>query len=142
MAFACRIHEVDGWCAARGSAHRPSWFARVSAVRRLVRVLLTAGLTLTALLLAQSSAFAYIGERGDPHPLGLVNIILIFVGGPVTVFVIVAALCLRPQKGAGAQRYRPGRAWSYPTAWFGTRPPVNSPQQPVGASPGGASGSW
>jgi hypothetical protein len=85
---------------------------------------------------------SYIGQRGDPHPLGLVNTLLIFIGGPVGVFLILAFLCLRPQKGTAASRYRPGRSWSNSPEWFGTADPVAPDAEAISPGHGGASGTW
>jgi hypothetical protein len=83
-----------------------------------------------------------IGQRGDPHPLGLVNIILIFAGGPLAVFLVLAFLCLRPQRSTGASRYRPGRGWTYGGEWFGTTDPLAADVETVSPGHGGASGTW
>lgn len=114
-------------------------------MRRLRRLLVGVGVGGFTLLALPSAASASIGQIGDPHPLGIVNILLIFVGVPLLVTLVLAALCLRPHSSSGSSQYRPGRPWSYEPQWFGTEAPVaiTGADGPV-ASPGrgGASGSW
>lgn len=112
---------------------------------------MTAGLGTFLLVALPSIASASIGQHGDPHPLGIVNVLLIFLGVPLLVTVVLAAIFLRPRKSSGSSKYRAGRAWDFEPTWFGTEAPVaeiagggsGAGAGPV-ASPGrgGASGSW
>lgn len=103
-----------------------------------------------------ASAMAAGGDLpGHARPLGAVSGILIFVVAPVGTFLLVAVLCLRPGAGPKSLRYRPGRGWDAPPAWFGSSQggarasaPTPAGLPAAGERPddhirsGGASGSW
>ena len=89
--------------------------------------------------------------------MSVVQTVLVFVGIPLGVFVLVAALVLGP--GAmRAPRYRPGGAWDYQPVWYLPHPDPSGPAagQPAAGQPpalpaaavepvrasGGASGEW
>lgn len=114
-------------------------------MRRLPRVLTVALLTVWTLVTLPALAYAFVGEHGDPRPLGPVNEILIFGVGPIGVFLLVALITLRPQRSSGASRYRPGRGWGYGPVWFGTRgaqPVEPAADAPASPGHGGAGASW
>lgn len=117
-------------------------------MRRVLQAALAALAGASALVfLLPGVALATSGFYRDTHPLGTVNTILIFVVGPLVVFLIIAALTLRPRRSTGASRYRPGQPWPYPAQWFG--PQGSPPPRPLAelgevdaTQIGGASGSW
>ena len=63
-------------------------------------------------------AFA-IGEIGDPgHRLSWVQTVLIYIGIPVAAAAVITFLVYLPSMVRGP-RYRPGRAWTAGSVWFG-----------------------
>ncbi len=60
----------------------------------------------------------------------VVETLLIFVGAPLAVIAVLAALTLRPEKGRKRLRYKPGQPWEHPPVWY----------EPHPAQSGGASG--
>ncbi len=107
---------------------------------RLPRVLATAAATVASVIAGAGPAAALNGTytSGDPLNLGLA--LLYFVGIPVVVFAVIGLFTVGYQRGVGALRYRPGRAWAYGTDWFGYSD-LNDHATPL-TSPGGTSGSW
>jgi hypothetical protein len=101
-------------------------------------------------LLAAGPAMA-IGERGTPgHKMSAIETVAIFAGIPLAAATVIAFLVFLPSIVNGP-RYRPGRAWSATTSWFGE--PVGSEaaaraistEQPLPAATlqgGGASARW
>ena len=77
-------------------------------------------------------------SSGDPLNLGLT--VLYFIGIPLAVFALVGLFTVGIQKGVGALKYRPGRAWAFGTEWFG-HSDIADDAAPL-LTPGGSSGSW
>jgi hypothetical protein len=100
---------------------------------------------LVSTVLAAGSALAdssdYLnGTAGSPDPISTAEAIAIFVGIPVLLMIIFAALTI-PQRSVGAVQYRPGRPWGYGPEWFGAKPEGDHPRAAVPGS-GGASARW
>jgi hypothetical protein len=81
--------------------------------------------------------------------------ILVFVGGPLIVIAVLAALTLRPAKGQKRLRYKPGQPWEHAPIWYEPHPDtpgighgdghaaIAAAPHPVSAGPlGGARGTW
>ncbi len=82
------------------------------------------------------------GEYSSPDPLPTTVTLLLFVGIPLLVVAVVAALTL-PQGKGKAVAYRPGRPWAHPIVWFGTEPPAHTEAPRVGVpGVGGSSARW
>ena len=83
-------------------------------------------------------------EGADPGTaLGTGSALLLYVVGPLTLLLLIAAIVWLP--GVRAGRYRPQRGWSASPVWFAGPPdPVAAVQDAhVGETArGGASGSW
>lgn len=89
--------------------------------------------------------------------MSVVETVLIFVGIPVAIYLVLAALTLGPGR-TRASRYRPGQPWNHGPVWFaaqdrtaapvGSRPIVpGAAVQAAGSGTlntarGGAHGSW
>lgn len=72
--------------------------------------------------------------------------LLLFVGAPVGMFLLIAAVVMRPGTRGGT-RYRPGRGWDAPETWFGDQPAGSETGSTNGSpsghgAPGGSSGGW
>jgi hypothetical protein len=103
-----------------------------------VTVCLTAGPALAEDIIGPS-------EGHDPgDSLGVAGALLLYVGIPVAVLGLVAALVFLPGLARGS-RYRPARGWAAQPVWFAG--PV-APEQAIASAQagdvvrGGASGSW
>ena len=83
-----------------------------------------------------------IGNPHDPAPLGIPQILGLFVAIPLGLFCVIAIIVYVRRSGSGAYEYRPGRPWRFEAEWYGARPEQSD--QPRAAMPGagGASGSW
>jgi hypothetical protein len=85
--------------------------------------------------------------------------ILVFVGGPLIVIAVLAALTLRPAKGQRRLRYKPGQPWEHAPIWYEPHPDtpgighgdghgdghaaIAAAPRPASAGPlGGARGTW
>jgi hypothetical protein len=92
----------------------------------------------------QLPASADVGDHYTPDPLHLAVTLGVFVGIPLTLFLIIAALTMRQPRQTGALRYRPGRPWGFDAVWFGAGPQESKDGRSRVAVPGtgGASGSW
>jgi len=114
----------------------------VSPARRRRHAAAAAAFGLLAPLLLAGPAYAANGDYGDPAPLSRTVVVLVFVGIPLALILLVAALTLR-QRGVGALQYRPGRPWGFARQWFGDPPPETT-AQPRMSVPGlgGASARW
>ena len=101
---------------------------------------------LPALVLAQGDGIRpdvnFIGNPHDPAPLGIPQILGLFVAIPLGLFCVIAIIVYVRRSGSGAYEYRPGRPWRFDAEWYGARP--GQSDQPRAAMPGagGASGSW
>jgi|SRR5690348_929711 len=89
-----------------------------------------------------------IGEIGDPgHGLTWVQTVLIYIGIPVAAAAIITFLVFLPSLVRGP-RYRPGRAWTAGSVWFGGPADAASALEEVTTLPastvegGGASARW
>jgi hypothetical protein len=98
-------------------------------------------------LLAAAPALA-IGERGTPgDKMSAIETVAIFAGIPLAAATVIAFLVFLPSIVNGP-RYRPGRAWTATTAWFGE--PIGSEAAanaittlpPATLQGGGASARW
>lgn len=83
--------------------------------------------------------------------MSIVQTLLVFVGIPLAVIVLVSLAVYGRSTVHQPNRYRPGRAWTYPPAWYEPHPEAIRdavPQRPAteglaGATAvGGASGEW
>lgn len=113
-------------------------------MRRFSRFSALLAMAFWTLVTLPATAGAYVGQNGDPRPLGTVNEILIFGVGPIGVFLLLGLLTMRPGRGSPASRYRPGREWPHPAQWFGTADGEQPESTTASPSPGhgGARGSW
>lgn len=96
--------------------------------------------------LASSGPLAAIGDHQPGWGASAAYLGLVLGLVPVGVVIIVALLTLRSPRAHGGLRYRPGRPWAAPTAWFGEvdDDPAVDPDHPRMAVPGmgGARGRW
>ncbi len=100
------------------------------------------------LLTAPPAAAIYRDDGDDPgEGMSRLETVGIFVGGPVVLFVVIAALVYATNRG-GEQRYQPGTGWYSAPVWFGG-PPANERPRDVEELPtqatmsgGGASAGW
>lgn len=118
--------------------------------RAATRVAGTTGALLLTAVLTAAPAFAdnpigpAEGEEREPNALGTVETILLYVGIPLLVATVVAAITWLP--GAVKQgRYRPAQGWTAAPVWFAG--PVSAVEAVNSAETGdvvrgGASGSW
>ncbi|HEX3337341.1 MAG TPA: hypothetical protein VHS54_12840 [Jatrophihabitans sp.] len=82
----------------------------------------------------------------------VVETVLVFVGIPAGIVALVFIAVYGKSLVRQPNRYRPGRAWTYPPSWYVPHPdavvssPSDRPQIEAGASSttavGGASGEW
>lgn len=100
----------------------------------------------------------------------VVETVLVFVVLPLGIVAVIGLLTVAPSAMRGQIRYRPGRPWTYDTAWWlpesetsapaapaalggpggnhrpaleaGATAPAALPAGPVTAAAGGASGEW
>jgi len=81
----------------------------------------------------------------------VVETVLVFLGIPLAVVLLVALAVYGRSALHQPNRYRPGKAWTYPTAWYEPHPEavsdrVNGHRAIEGSSGtvavGGASGEW
>ncbi|MGH3384841.1 MAG: hypothetical protein ACRDO1_09720 [Nocardioidaceae bacterium] len=116
-----------------------------NAFRRAARITALAA-TLTVLL-AASPALADTPERwADAAPMSTLKALLIFVGGPLVLFVVISTLALAPSLIRGDRRQRGVTSWSDP-AWFGnevarSEGPAQGELESGDAQTGGASARW
>jgi hypothetical protein len=128
------------------SLHRSAPARRGRAATRVVTAGL-AGLVTTVLTAAPAWAGDPLGpsEGADPGKgLGPGLAVLLYVGIPLAVFAVIAAVVLLPGALRG-HRYRPAEGWSAAPVWFAG--PVDpdaavAAAQPGDVTRGGASGSW
>ena len=105
------------------------------------------GLVTTLLTVAPAFASDPVGplEGADPgKPLGTAAGLLLFVGAPLALFGLIAALVLLPG-AVRANRYRPAEGWAADPVWFAgpVEPDASVAQAQRGdVVRGGASGSW
>jgi hypothetical protein len=73
-------------------------------------------------------------------PMPLTEVIGIYVGIPVGLFLLIAVLVMAPSliRGSG---YRPGLSWWSEPLWFGPTP-AEADAEPAAKSQGGAGASW
>lgn len=83
--------------------------------------------------------------------VSIVETLLIFVGIPLAVIVLVTLAVYGRSTVHQPNRYRPGKAWTYPPAWYEPHPEAIhdavSQSPAIEGSPGatvvgGASGEW
>jgi hypothetical protein len=90
------------------------------------------GAVLALSLVAASPAFAIYRDDGD-EPGGTLSplmMLLIFVGGPIVLFLGIALLVALPSI-IGGPRYRPGMGWRATPEWYGG-PEAERDTGPVG----------
>lgn len=71
--------------------------------------------------------------------------VLVFVGIPAGIIALLALGVYGKSIVRQPNRYRPGKAWDYPPAWYVPHPEVVVPHPKAGTSTtavGGASGEW
>jgi hypothetical protein len=83
--------------------------------------------------------------------MSVIETVLVFVGIPLAVVVLVVLAVYGRSMVHQPNRYRPGKAWTYPPAWYLPHPDAIDDVVPErvaiggssGAVPvGGASGEW
>jgi hypothetical protein len=83
--------------------------------------------------------------------MSLVQVLLVFAGIPLLVIVLIVVAVYGRSTVHQPNRYRPGKAWTYPAKWYEPHPDaihdVVAEQTAIegasGAVPvGGASGEW
>jgi hypothetical protein len=73
-----------------------------------------------------------------------VETVLVFVGIPAGIIAVLALGVYGKALVRQPNRYRPGKAWDYPPAWYVPHPEAVVPSSATGATTavGGASGEW
>lgn len=113
------------------------------ALRSAARI--TAAAASLTVLLAAAPAFATPATWEEAEPMSALTALLIFVGGPLALFVVISVLALAPSLIRGDRRQRGVASWTE-AAWFGNE--VSRTEQPRGeieggdSQPGGASARW
>ena len=76
--------------------------------------------------------------------MNIVQVLAVFIGIPLLVYVIIALLTLVPGRAKTRMRYRPGQSWDYaPQLWAGDQPVVvRQAGVLTPSSRGGARGTW
>jgi len=103
-------------------------------------VLATAGV----LVGAATPAFAEAVGRAGGAGMGFGEILLVYVGAPVALFLLLTVLALAPS-ARRRPRYRPGRPFDGEPVWFAGPDDVDSAvrgAKPADQDRGGARGSW
>lgn len=83
----------------------------------------------------------------------VVETVLVFVGIPLGVFALVGFAVYGRSALHQPNRYRPGKAWTYPPAWYVPHPDavegavpervaIGSGEHGTAVAAGGASGEW
>jgi hypothetical protein len=92
--------------------------------RRLARAAVVAfSAVVTLPLLAVAASAAPLDDLpGHAGTFTVVDGILVFGVAPVSVYLLIALIVMRPGTASKAQRYRPGRDWTAAPSWSGLHP--------------------
>jgi hypothetical protein len=75
----------------------------------------------------------------------IVQTVLVFVGIPAGIIALVFLAVYGKSMVRQPNRYRPGKAWTYPPSWFVPHPDAVAPtasNETTTTAVGGASGEW
>jgi hypothetical protein len=78
-----------------------------------------------------------------PH-VNILETILVYVGGPLVVYGVIALFTLVPSRVKKHPKYRPGSTWDYPDQWWAGdhKVPPADPALISAGTEGGARGTW
>ena len=71
--------------------------------------------------------------------------VLVFVGIPAGIVALLALAVYGKSMARQPNRYRPGKAWTYPPSWYVPHPDAVVSHEPTAGATtavGGASGEW
>jgi hypothetical protein len=77
--------------------------------------------------------------------VSVVQTVLVFIGIPVAIIAVIAIGVYGKSIIRQPNRYRPGKAWEYPPAWYVPHPDAVVARTSSGSATtavGGASGEW